>query len=119
MSTHMPLSAACYPWHLWLCMVVLSVAPFVFFYGLIWTSYHLHHQCSFMASYGFLISCAFGCPDILLLSLVLPMRCIQAVSALVQHAMQYINDTPDLETRIELIETLSNVSAGKVCVLDP
>jgi hypothetical protein len=115
----MPLSAACYPWHLWLCMVVLSVAPFVFFYGLIWTSYHLHHQCSFMASYGLLISCAFGCPDILLLSLVLPMRCIQAVSALVQHAMQYINDTPDLETRIELIETLSNVSAGKVCVLDP
>jgi 26S proteasome regulatory subunit N5 len=49
----------------------------------------------------------------------LPMRCIQAVSALVQHAMQYINDTPDLETRIELIETLSNVSAGKVRVLDP
>jgi hypothetical protein len=72
-----------------------------------------------MASYGLLISCAFGCPDILLLSLVLPMRCIQAVSALVQHAMQYINDTPDLETRIELIETLSNVSAGKVRVLDP
>ncbi|CAM6038541.1 unnamed protein product [Sphagnum compactum] len=40
----------------------------------------------------------------------------QAVSALVQHAMQYINDTPDLETRIELIETLSNVSAGKIYV---
>ncbi len=66
----MPLSAACYPWHLWLCMAVLSIAPFMFFYGLIWTSYHLHHQCSFMASYGLLISCAFGCPDILLLSLV-------------------------------------------------
>jgi hypothetical protein len=41
----------------------------------------------------------------------------QAVSAMVQQAMQYIDDTPDLDTRIELIETLNNVSAGKVGVL--
>jgi 26S proteasome regulatory subunit N5 len=40
----------------------------------------------------------------------------QAVSAMVQQAMQYIDDTPDLDTRIELIETLNNVSAGKIYV---
>lgn len=33
---------------------------------------------------------------------------------MVQKAMQYIDETPDLDTRIELIQTLSNVSAGKV-----
>lgn len=38
----------------------------------------------------------------------------QAVTAMVQQAMQYIDETPDLETRIELIKTLNNVSAGKV-----
>ncbi|KAM5577589.1 26S proteasome non-ATPase regulatory subunit 12 [Rosa sericea] len=40
----------------------------------------------------------------------------QAVTALVQQAMQYIDQTPDLETRIELIKTLNNVSAGKIYV---
>lgn len=39
---------------------------------------------------------------------------VQAVTAMVQQAMQYIDETPDLETRIELIKTLNNVSAGKV-----
>lgn len=39
---------------------------------------------------------------------------IQAVTAMVQKAMQYIDETPDIDTRIELIQTLSNVSAGKV-----
>ena len=39
---------------------------------------------------------------------------VQAVTAMVQQAMQYIEETPDLETRIELIKTLNNVSAGKV-----
>ena len=39
---------------------------------------------------------------------------MQAVTAMVQQAMQYIDETPDLETRIELIKTLNNVSAGKV-----
>ncbi|RWR72506.1 26S proteasome non-ATPase regulatory subunit 12 A [Cinnamomum micranthum f. kanehirae] len=37
----------------------------------------------------------------------------QAVTAMVQQAMHYIDDTPDTETRIELIKTLNSVSAGK------
>lgn len=40
----------------------------------------------------------------------------QAVTAMVQQAMQYIDQTPDLDTRIELIKTLNNVSAGKIYV---
>lgn len=40
----------------------------------------------------------------------------QAVTAMVQQAMQYIDETPDIETRIELIKTLNNVSAGKVSI---
>ncbi|OAY78643.1 26S proteasome non-ATPase regulatory subunit 12 homolog A-like [Ananas comosus] len=40
----------------------------------------------------------------------------QAVTAMVQKAMQYIDETPDLETRIELIKTLNSVSAGKIYV---
>ncbi|GLT75185.1 hypothetical protein SLA2020_469270 [Shorea laevis] len=40
----------------------------------------------------------------------------QAVTSMVQQAMQYIDQTPDLETRIELIKTLNNVSAGKIYV---
>jgi len=43
--------------------------------------------------------------------------CLQAVTAMVQQAMQYIDETPDVETRIELIKTLNSVSAGKVSVL--
>lgn len=39
---------------------------------------------------------------------------MQAVTAMVQQAMQYIDETPDVETRIELIQTLNTVSAGKV-----
>lgn len=38
----------------------------------------------------------------------------QAVTAMVQQAMQYIDQTPDIESKIELIKTLNNVSAGKV-----
>ncbi|KAK6118427.1 hypothetical protein DH2020_047844 [Rehmannia glutinosa] len=38
----------------------------------------------------------------------------QAVQAMVQQAMQYIDQTPDLDTKIELIKTLNSVSAGKV-----
>lgn len=41
---------------------------------------------------------------------------VQAVQAMVQQAMQYIDQTPDLDTKIELIKTLNNVSAGKVSV---
>ncbi|KHN09567.1 26S proteasome non-ATPase regulatory subunit 12, partial [Glycine soja] len=40
----------------------------------------------------------------------------QAVTAMVQQAMQYTDETPDLETRIELIKTLNSVSAGKIYV---
>ncbi|KAG5035939.1 hypothetical protein JHK87_010849 [Glycine soja] len=40
----------------------------------------------------------------------------QAVTAMVQQAMQYIDETPDLETRIELIKILNSVSAGKIYV---
>ncbi|GFY94187.1 26S proteasome regulatory subunit, putative [Actinidia rufa] len=40
----------------------------------------------------------------------------QAVTAMVQQAMQYIDVTPDLETKIELIKTLNSVSAGKIYV---
>jgi hypothetical protein len=42
---------------------------------------------------------------------------VQAVTAMVQQAMQYIDEAPDVETRIELIETLNTVSAGKVLLL--
>ncbi|XP_057806920.1 26S proteasome non-ATPase regulatory subunit 12 homolog A-like [Salvia miltiorrhiza] len=40
----------------------------------------------------------------------------QAVQAMVQQAMQYIDKTPDLDSKIELIKTLNNVSAGKIYV---
>ncbi|KAL5555807.1 hypothetical protein UlMin_038043 [Ulmus minor] len=40
----------------------------------------------------------------------------QAVTAMVQQAMQYIDETPDIEARVELIKTLNNVSAGKIYV---
>ncbi|PSS30273.1 26S proteasome non-ATPase regulatory subunit 12 A like, partial [Actinidia chinensis var. chinensis] len=40
----------------------------------------------------------------------------QAVTAMVQQAMQYIDETPDLETKIEVIKTLNSVSAGKIYV---
>lgn len=40
----------------------------------------------------------------------------QAVTAMVQQAMQYIDQTPDIDSRIELIKTLNNVSAGKIYV---
>lgn len=41
---------------------------------------------------------------------------MQAVQAMVQQAMQYIDKTPDLDSKIELIKTLNNVSAGKVII---
>lgn len=33
---------------------------------------------------------------------------------MVQQAMKYIDETPDIETKTELIKTLNSVSAGKV-----
>lgn len=35
---------------------------------------------------------------------------------MVQQAMQYIDLTPDIDTRVELITTLNLISAGKVTV---
>ncbi|KAK6922895.1 26S proteasome regulatory subunit RPN5, C-terminal domain [Dillenia turbinata] len=40
----------------------------------------------------------------------------QATTAMVQRAMEYIDQTPDLETKIDLIKTLNTVSAGKIYV---
>ncbi|XP_008806918.2 26S proteasome non-ATPase regulatory subunit 12 homolog A-like isoform X1 [Phoenix dactylifera] len=40
----------------------------------------------------------------------------QAVTAMVQQAMHYIDETPDIDTCIELIKTLNSVSAGKIYV---
>ncbi|KAL1567960.1 26S proteasome non-ATPase regulatory subunit 12 A [Salvia divinorum] len=39
-----------------------------------------------------------------------------AVQAMVHQAMQYIDKTPDLDSKIELIKTLNSVSAGKIYV---
>ncbi|AQK76354.1 hypothetical protein Zm00014a_008965 [Zea mays] len=40
----------------------------------------------------------------------------QAITAMVQKAMEYIDLTPGIDTSIELIKTLSSVSAGKIYV---
>ncbi|KAG6403398.1 hypothetical protein SASPL_135616 [Salvia splendens] len=39
---------------------------------------------------------------------------LSAVQTMVQQAMQYIDKTPDLDSKIELIKTLNDVSAGKI-----
>lgn len=39
---------------------------------------------------------------------------VQAVTAMVQQAMLYIDQAPDLDTRVELIKTLNSVTVGKV-----
>lgn len=39
---------------------------------------------------------------------------VQAVQAFVRQAMGYIGDTPDKETKVELIKTLQTVTEGKV-----
>lgn len=40
----------------------------------------------------------------------------QAVTAMVKQCMEYIDETPDLEARIDLIKTLNTVCAGKIYV---
>ncbi|KAL2623223.1 hypothetical protein R1flu_003428 [Riccia fluitans] len=40
----------------------------------------------------------------------------QAVTAMVQKAMEYIEQTPDLDTKVELIKTLNTVTVGKIYV---
>jgi hypothetical protein len=39
---------------------------------------------------------------------------LQAVKAMIQQAAKYLDDTPDMDTRNKLIETLNNVSSAKV-----
>jgi len=39
---------------------------------------------------------------------------LQAVKAMIQQAAKYVDDTPDMDTRNKLIETLNNVSSAKV-----
>lgn len=39
-----------------------------------------------------------------------------AVTKMVQKAMEYVEQTPDLETKLELIDTLRDVTAGKIYV---
>lgn len=41
-------------------------------------------------------------------------QCVQAIVAMVQRAASYLEDTPDLDTRNMLVETLNNVCIGKV-----
>lgn len=38
----------------------------------------------------------------------------QAVTKMVQHAMTYLDSTPNLEVKLKLIDTLRAVTAGKV-----
>ena len=38
------------------------------------------------------------------------------ISAMVEEAMKYITETPDVETRIELIKTLKEICEGKIYV---
>lgn len=52
--------------------------------------------------------------NFILICLVFSLVLLQAVQAMVQQAMQYIDQTPDIDTKIELIKTLNSVSAGKV-----
>ena len=38
----------------------------------------------------------------------------QAVTKMIQEAFSYVEQTPDLETKLKLIDTLRTVTAGKV-----
>ncbi len=42
---------------------------------------------------------------------------LQAVQAFVRQAMDYVEKTPNEETKVELIKTLQSVTEGKVNVL--
>ena len=39
---------------------------------------------------------------------------LQAVATMVEECCKYVNQTPDLETKLKLIDTLITVSKGKV-----
>ena len=38
----------------------------------------------------------------------------QAVTKMIQEAYTYVEQTPDLETKLKLIDTLRTITAGKV-----
>lgn len=42
---------------------------------------------------------------------------MQAITVVVQKEMEYIDVAPDVDTRIELIKTLSSIAAGKVRIM--
>lgn len=44
-----------------------------------------------------------------------PVCSVQAVQAFVRQAMGYVEQTPNAETKVELIKTLQSVTEGKVC----
>jgi 26S proteasome regulatory subunit N5 len=39
----------------------------------------------------------------------------QAITKMVQVVMTFLDDTPDIETKLSVIETLRTVTEGKVC----
>lgn len=39
----------------------------------------------------------------------------QATTKMVQKVMEFLEDTPDVETKLSVIETLRTVTEGKVC----
>ena len=39
---------------------------------------------------------------------------LQAVATMVEECCKYVNQTPDLDTKLKLIDTLITVSKGKV-----
>lgn len=43
-------------------------------------------------------------------------RVIQATTKMVQEAMSHLDDTPDMDTKLELIDTLRTVTEGKIFV---
>ena len=40
----------------------------------------------------------------------------QAVSKMIQEAVTFVEETPDMDTKLELINTLRNVTEGKIYV---
>ena len=39
----------------------------------------------------------------------------QAVASMVEECCKFVNQTPDLDTKLKLIDTLRTVTEGKVC----
>ena len=43
----------------------------------------------------------------------------QATTKMVQVVMSFLDDTPNIETKLSVIETLRTVTEGKVCQISP